>query len=141
MWQGRHREQGLRLGTGGGGAPRGRLRQEALPLQASRYCTCTALPTQKGSAGLANASIGDTVCAASMRIPLPTIKVEEPTVSMSFLINTSPFAGREGKYVTTRNIKDRLDRELERNLALKVAAYLLSRLRARYWHHLRVLCV
>ena len=71
-------------------------------------------------AGLSDASIGDTVCAAQTRLPLPTIKVEEPTVRMSFLINTSPFAGRDGKYVTTRNIKDRLNRELERNLALKV---------------------
>ena len=59
------------------------------------------------------------MCPANVRNPLPTITVEEPTVSMSFLINTSPFAGREGKYVTTRNIKDRLARELERNLALK----------------------
>ena len=48
------------------------------------------------------------------------LQVEEPTVRMTFLVNTSPFAGREGKYVTTRNIKDRLERELERNLALRV---------------------
>lgn len=71
-------------------------------------------------AGLADASIGDTVCQAGQPNPLPTIEVEEPTVSMSFLLNTSPFAGQEGKFVTTRNIKERLDRELERNLALKV---------------------
>lgn len=70
--------------------------------------------------GLGDTSIGDTVCAAGSPNPLPTIKVEEPTVSMSFLLNTSPFAGQEGKYVTTRQIKDRLDRELERNLAMKV---------------------
>ncbi len=48
------------------------------------------------------------------------MQVEKPTVRMTFSVNTSPFAGREGKYVTSRNIKDRLDRELERNLALTV---------------------
>ena len=48
------------------------------------------------------------------------LQVEKPTVRMTFSVNTSPFAGREGKYVTSRNIKDRLDRELERNLALTV---------------------
>lgn len=74
-------------------------------------------------AGLGDASIGDTVCQAGQPNPLPTILVEEPTVSMSFLLNTSPFAGQEGKFVTTRNIKERLDRELERNLALKVLAW------------------
>ena len=47
-------------------------------------------------------------------------QVEKPTVRMTFMVNTSAFAGREGKYVTSRNIKDRLDRELERNLALRV---------------------
>ena len=71
-------------------------------------------------AGLGDTSIGDTVCAAGNANPLPTITVEEPTVSMSFLLNTSPFAGQEGKFVTTRNIRERLDRELERNLAMKV---------------------
>jgi GTP-binding protein len=78
---------------------------------------------EHGHAGLPTASIGDTVCTENTRLPLPTITVEEPTVSMSFLINTSPFAGREGTYVTTRNIRDRLARELERNLALKVCAW------------------
>lgn len=71
-------------------------------------------------AGLGDASIGDTVCAPDAIAPLEAIAVDEPTVSMSFLINTSPFAGREGKYLTTRNIKERLERELERNLALRV---------------------
>lgn len=46
--------------------------------------------------------------------------MEEPTVRMTFAVNTSPFAGQEGKYVTSRNLKDRLERELERNLALRV---------------------
>lgn len=70
--------------------------------------------------GLADASIGETICLPDSPNPLPTIKVEEPTVRMTFMVNNSPFAGREGKFVTSRNIKDRLDRELERNLALRV---------------------
>lgn len=70
--------------------------------------------------GLSDVSIGETICAKDAPDPLPTISVEEPTVRMTFAVNTSPFAGREGKYVTSRNIKDRLERELERNLALRV---------------------
>lgn len=70
--------------------------------------------------GIQNVSIGDTICSKDFPMPLPTITVEEPTVRMSFYVNTSPFAGREGKYVTSRNIKERLDKELERNLALRV---------------------
>jgi len=70
-------------------------------------------------AGLPDVGIGETIMADGA-VPLPTIEVEEPTVRMTFNVNTSPFAGREGKFVTSRNIKERLDRELERNLALKV---------------------
>jgi GTP-binding protein len=70
--------------------------------------------------GLSDVAIGETVCARDAPDPLPTISVEEPTVRMTFAVNTSPFAGREGKFVTSRNIKDRLARELERNLALRV---------------------
>lgn len=54
--------------------------------------------------------IGETICNKDTPLALPTIKVEEPTVSMTFKVNTSPFAGKEGKFVTSRNIKDRLDR-------------------------------
>ena len=71
-------------------------------------------------AGLRDVKIGETITHPDAPNPLPTITVEEPTVTMSFMVNTSPFAGREGKFVTTRNIKERLERELERNLALKV---------------------
>jgi GTP-binding protein len=71
--------------------------------------------------GLADVSIGDTLCDPANQEPLPTIAVEEPTVTMTFAVNTSPFAGQEGKFVTSRNLKERLDRELERNLALRVA--------------------
>jgi GTP-binding protein len=71
--------------------------------------------------GIADISIGETVCAKEFPAnPLPTIKVEEPTVSMTFRVNTSPFAGKEGKFVTSRNLRERLDRELERNLAMRV---------------------
>lgn len=71
--------------------------------------------------GISDVSIGDTLCDPSAQEPLPTIAVEEPTVTMTFAVNTSPFAGQEGKFVTSRNLKERLERELERNLALKVA--------------------
>ena len=102
-------------------APRQRFNLLSVACRVSAQCArrVSARERPVSLAGV-KASIGDTVCAAQTRLPLPTIKVEEPTVSMSFLLNTSPFAGREGKYVTTRNIRDRLDRELERNLALKV---------------------
>ncbi|KAL0404922.1 UNVERIFIED_CONTAM: putative elongation factor TypA-like SVR3, chloroplastic [Sesamum radiatum] len=70
--------------------------------------------------GIDDIQIGETIADKTSGKPLPTIKVEEPTVRMAFSINTSPFVGREGKYVTSRNLRDRLYRELERNLAMKV---------------------
>ncbi|XP_077214191.1 elongation factor family protein isoform X2 [Tasmannia lanceolata] len=70
--------------------------------------------------GIADILIGETIADKVSGKALPSIKVEEPTVKMSFSINTSPFVGREGKYVTSRNLRDRLYRELERNLAMKV---------------------
>ncbi|WVY98938.1 hypothetical protein V8G54_031089 [Vigna mungo] len=70
--------------------------------------------------GITDIQIGETIADKVSGKPLPSIKVEEPTVKMSFSINTSPFVGREGKYVTSRNLRDRLYRELERNLAMKV---------------------
>ncbi len=71
-------------------------------------------------AGLPDVSIGETVCDAECIDPLPFVKIDEPTVSMNFIVNNSPFAGREGKYVTSRNIRERLFREMETNLSLKV---------------------
>ncbi|MCZ8156160.1 MAG: translational GTPase TypA [Leptospira sp.] len=71
-------------------------------------------------AGIPDMFIGDTVCDLGNPLPLPAIEVEEPTVSMFFMINNSPFAGKEGKFVTTRNLRERLDRELETNVALKL---------------------
>ncbi|NLI89044.1 MAG: translational GTPase TypA [Epulopiscium sp.] len=73
-------------------------------------------------AGLSNISIGDTICEEDKVLPLDSINIEEPTLSMNFLVNNSPFAGLSGKYVTTRHIKDRLERELEVNVGLKVEA-------------------
>lgn len=70
--------------------------------------------------GLEGFEIGDTVADVENPEALETIAIDEPTMSMLFTINDSPFFGRDGKYVTSRHIKDRLDKELERNLALKV---------------------
>ncbi len=70
--------------------------------------------------GLEGFEIGDTVCDYENPEPLPPIAIDEPTMSMLFTINNSPFFGRDGKYVTSRHIKERLDRELEKNLALRV---------------------
>ncbi len=72
-------------------------------------------------AGVADASIGDTIADAADPRPLPPIRVEEPTVRMTFGANTSPFAGREGTHVTGRKIRERLYAELERDVALRVA--------------------
>ena len=72
--------------------------------------------------GIPNISIGDTICREDKVIPMETIKIEEPTMSMNFLINTSPFAGLSGKYVTTRHLKSRLEKELEVNVGLRVEA-------------------
>ncbi|WCL47971.1 translational GTPase TypA [Leptospira sp. GIMC2001] len=71
-------------------------------------------------AGIPDVFIGDTVCDLGKPFPLPAIKVEEPTVSMFFLVNNSPFAGKEGKFVTTSKLKERLERELETNVALRL---------------------
>ncbi|MEA1941249.1 MAG: translational GTPase TypA [Pseudomonadota bacterium] len=70
--------------------------------------------------GIEDLTISDTVCDPDHVEALPLLSVDEPTLSMTFQVNDSPFAGREGKYVTSRNIKDRLDRELIHNVALKV---------------------
>jgi GTP-binding protein len=70
--------------------------------------------------GIEKIHISDTLCDPSQVQALPALTVDEPTVSMTFLVNTSPFAGREGKYVTSRQIHDRLQRELIANVALRV---------------------
>ncbi len=70
--------------------------------------------------GLSDISIGETIGLHDKVEPLPMINIEEPTLSMNFLVNSSPFASRDGKYVTTRHIKARLEKELEVNVGLKV---------------------
>ncbi len=70
--------------------------------------------------GIEALNISDTLCEQGKPDPLPPLSVDEPTVSMTFQVNDSPFAGREGKYVTSRNIRERLDRELIHNVALRV---------------------
>ena len=71
--------------------------------------------------GLDSVDIGDTLADINHPVALPPVKVDEPTLTMVFRINTSPFAGREGEYVTSRQVKDRLDKELQSNVALRVA--------------------
>lgn len=70
--------------------------------------------------GLDNFEIGDTITLYDNPDPLPRIAIDEPTMSMTFTINDSPFFGKDGKYVTSRHIQERLDRELDKNLALRV---------------------
>ena len=70
--------------------------------------------------GITDLNIGETACDPECVEPLPFVKIDEPTVSMMFMVNNSPFAGREGKYVTSRNIRDRLFKEVETNVAMRV---------------------
>ena len=71
-------------------------------------------------AGIENINIGDTITSVENPQPLPSIAVDEPTIAMIFGVNNSPFAGREGKYVTSRQLKERLDKELLGNVAIRV---------------------
>ena len=70
--------------------------------------------------GIEELAISTTVCAVDKPDALPMLKIDEPTLTMNFMVNTSPFAGREGKFVTSRQIRERLDRELKSNMALRV---------------------
>jgi GTP-binding protein len=70
--------------------------------------------------GMEDVDIGETIADAADPTPLPFVTIEEPTLSMNFIVNNSPFAGQEGKYVTTRNLGERLTRELRSNVSLRV---------------------
>ena len=87
-------------------------RTKVTEVQAGDLCAVT---------GIEGFEIGDSICDAENPEPLPTIKMDEPTMSMLFSINDSPFFGKEGKFVTSRHISDRLNKELEKNLALRVS--------------------
>ncbi|MBU1294490.1 MAG: translational GTPase TypA [Gammaproteobacteria bacterium] len=96
-------------------------------LNVKGYHGLARVDTDKASAGdivcitgIDGLSISDTLCDPACVEALPALSVDEPTVSMTFMVNDSPFAGKEGKYITTRNISDRLDRELIHNVALRV---------------------
>ena len=71
-------------------------------------------------AGISDITIGETITDPEHPMPLPTIEIDEPTIKMTFGVNTSPFRGKEGKFTTSRNIKERLEKELETDVALKV---------------------
>ena len=71
-------------------------------------------------AGVEGISIGETITSAETPKPLPKIQIDEPTIAMIFTINTSPFAGREGQFVTSRNLRERLDKELLTNVSIRV---------------------
>lgn len=86
-------------------------RMKVSEVQAGDLCAVT---------GIEGFEIGDSICDAEDPEPLPTIKMDEPTMSMLFSINDSPFFGKEGKFVTSRHISDRLQKELEKNLAMRV---------------------
>lgn len=71
-------------------------------------------------AGIADIDIGETICVNADQEPLPAIHVDEPTIAMDFFVNSSPFAGKEGKFVTNRQLRERLQRELEVNVGLQI---------------------
>jgi GTP-binding protein len=71
-------------------------------------------------AGVEGITIGETITSAETPMPLPHVAIDEPTIAMAFTINTSPFAGREGQWVTSRNLRDRLDKELLTNVSIRV---------------------
>src|SRR5439155_14193795 len=71
-------------------------------------------------AGIEEITIGETIADVEQRVPIPPIAIDEPTVSMIFGVNTSPMAGRDGQYVTSRQLRDRLDRELLGNVSIRL---------------------
>ncbi|MBQ9414989.1 MAG: translational GTPase TypA [Clostridia bacterium] len=83
-------------------------------------CEAATLGDLIAVSGIADLNIGETACAPDHPEPLPFVHIDEPTISMLFMVNNSPFAGREGKYVTSRNLRDRLFKEVETNVSMRV---------------------
>jgi GTP-binding protein len=115
------RNAGVAIATAGGEVRRGRL------LQILGFHGLERIEREEAGAGdiiaftgIEGLMISDTVCDPDAVEPLPALVVDEPTISMTFQVNDSPFAGREGKYVTSRNLRERLERELIHNVALRV---------------------
>jgi GTP-binding protein len=83
-------------------------------------CESAALGDIVAVTGIADLNIGETACDPECVEPLPFVRIDEPTISMLFMVNNSPFAGREGKFVTSRNLRERLFREVETNVSMRV---------------------
>ena len=103
------------------------LRQKAKVVALYEFTGLGRKPVDSASAGeivafsgISDITIGRTICVPDAVEPLPFVKISEPTMEMTFSVNDSPFAGREGKYVTSRNLRDRLDRELLKDVSLRV---------------------
>jgi len=103
------------------------LRQKGKVVALYEYDGLGKAPIQQASAGeivalsgMSEITIGRTLCASDVIEPLPFVKISDPTIEMTFAVNDSPFAGREGKFVTSRNLRDRLERELLKDVSLHV---------------------
>ena len=104
------------------------LRQKAKIVALYEFDGLGKLPVQEAGAGeivafsgISDITIGRTVCAPDCPEPLPFVKISDPTIEMTFAVNDSPFAGKEGKFVTSRNLRDRLERELLKDVSLHVS--------------------
>ena len=104
------------------------IRQKGKVVALYEFDGLAKMPVQQASAGeivalsgMADITIGRTLCAPEAVEPLPFVKISDPTIEMTFCVNDSPFAGREGKYVTSRNLRDRLERELLKDVSLHVS--------------------
>ena len=95
-------------------------REASLAMGATRWETTTKVVVPAAISGISDISIGDTLCSPEKPEAIPFQKISEPTIAMQFIVNDSPFAGQEGKYVTSRHLRDRLFRELNTDVSLRV---------------------